>query len=150
MNKIKIAVDPGAVGGFAIATYPYKVLDVDAVKMPKGIEAQLELMESLAEGCEVEQFFIENVGGYRPGNSGPSAAKFGRHVGFLEGVILAKHWPMVKVAPITWMKKVVPDRPREKEARKKYIKAQMQEGYPDLKVTLATADALGILTYAIT
>jgi hypothetical protein len=93
--------------------------------------------------------FVENVGGYRPGNSATAAVKFSRHVGHLEMALLVAGIPVIKVTPSKWMKTVLSQVPKERKKRKNAIKAAMQVRYPYLTVTLATADALGLLTYAI-
>jgi hypothetical protein len=56
------------------------------------------------------------------------------------------------VKPRTWMNGVVPMRStgvKKKTQRKNEIKDAMKLLYPDLKITLKTADALGILTWGI-
>ena len=91
---------------------------------------------------------MENVGGYFPGNSGPASVKFARHCGHIEAACSALYIPVRKVAPQTWQKFFAPV-PKEKRDRKQYIADCVRAFYPDLKVTLKTADALGILHWAI-
>jgi hypothetical protein len=55
--------------------------------------------------------------------------------------------PLIEVAPVKWQK-YYGALPKEKKDRKNKIKELMQMRYPALKVTLNTADALAILTYA--
>jgi len=133
-------------------------------------------MTELADFIRQPQFagysaIVELVGGYMPGNSGPAAVTFARHCGHIDAVLYCAGIPTLKpVSPQTWMKSMgtLPKAERApkgataevkaqyrklaakaKQERKNTIKERMQRLYPHLKVTLATADALGILTWAI-
>jgi len=112
---------------------------------PGDIIDQLRTLKAL--GREVTAY-LEKTGGYVPGNSGPAACKFARGCGLLEGAIMALTIPLIEVAPTVWMKHLGTF-PAEMRERKNASKALMQARYPHLKVTLAIADALGLLTYAI-
>jgi hypothetical protein len=137
-----IAIDPGATGGIA---YINADGTVQALPMPEGMTEQIDLIRSLS--IHNKQGVIENVGGYRPGNSGPAAAKFARHVGHLEAACYCLGISIDKVAPQTWMK-AIGTFSKDKKERKAAIKELMARRYPHLSVTLKTADALGILTAA--
>jgi len=138
-----LAIDPGASGGFAITdgteTYCYP--------MPEGMTEQADAIRSLLVGNQGMQCVMERVGTYVKGNSGPAAATFARHCGHLEAILYCLGIPTVQVAPQTWMKSLG-TLPKEKPERKKAIKEAMARKYPTLKVTLKTADALGLLEYA--
>jgi hypothetical protein len=138
-----IAIDPGASGGIAYIDDG----EVQAVPMPEGMSEQIDLIRGLARVGH-HYCTIENVGGYMPGNSGPAACKFARHVGHLEAACYCLGISVTKVAPQTWMK-AVGTFSKEKKERKAQIKEAMARLYPHLKVTLKTADALGILTFAM-
>jgi uncharacterized protein YbjT (DUF2867 family) len=83
-----------------------------------------------------------------PGNSGPSAAKFARHCGHIEAALSALGIPTVFVLPAKWQK-AIGGFPADKAERKRAIKEAMARRYPHLAVTLKTADALGLLSYAL-
>ena len=137
-----IAIDPGMSGGIA---WLDKEGIVQAMKMPEGMtEIAVEL--GALKGAGITGALIENVGGYMPGNSATAAVKFARHVGHLEAICYCYGLAVTKVAPNTWMTGIG-TYPKDKAQRKKAIKEDMARRYPHLKVTLATADALGILTY---
>tara|TARA_R110002167_G_scaffold335257_1_gene542568 strand:- start:914 stop:1426 length:513 start_codon:yes stop_codon:yes gene_type:complete len=158
-NQIVIAIDPGTAGGIAIRIRN----EVFAYKMPDTIADIRDLIESFAVTDAV--IYMERVGTYMPGNSGPSAATFAEHVGALKGIICCLRIPVIFPTPATWMnhfigkqsyeKKVEGTTPqawkivlsRRKQERKNKIKAKAQELYPHLKVTLALSDALGILNF---
>lgn len=142
--KPLIAIDPGASGGLAW-------IDQDghthAEPMPAGMTAQADRLRALAAELPGAEAVIEKVGGYMPGNSGPAAATFARHCGHLDAILYMAGLPTVAVAPGVWQK-ALGELPREKADRKRAIREAMQRRYPALSVTLKTADALGILTWA--
>lgn len=139
-----IAIDPGAGGGLAwIDTEG----TVSAVPMPEGMTAQCDLIRSLAAQAPGARCVIEKVGAYMPGNSGPAAAKFARHCGSLDAACYMAELSVEAVAPGVWMRSLGA-LPKDKADRKRKIKELMARRYPLLRVTLKTADALGILTWA--
>lgn len=139
-----ISIDPGANGGLA-----FRCADgiISAWKMPDGMAAQIEGLIELLANHRGLRAVIERVGGYMPGNSGPAAAKFARHCGHIEAALYALGIPCEQVAPQVWQRPM--NLPHDKATRKRAIKAAMGKLYPHLSVTLATADALGILTWAV-
>lgn len=139
-----IAIDPGASGGIA---WIDESNAVQAAKMPDGMTEIADFLQTMSCGG-FKNAVIENVGGYVPGNSGPSAATFARHVGHLEAICYCLRIAVTKVAPNTWMKSVG-TYPKDKTERKRAIKEDMARRYPHLSITLMTADALGILTWAM-
>lgn len=161
-----IGIDPGIGGGIA-----YEVNNtIYAEKMPSTPKDILEFIRNLTQKTDSLfdiMCYIEKVGGYMPGNSGPAAVKFARHVGNLEMALIALSIPHQEVLPTKWQKyligapnypkipKEVPAKERKrilakrKTERKNRIKRNIQARCPHLKVTLATADALGILFYGI-
>jgi hypothetical protein len=143
MNPI-LAIDPGASGGFAW-TDPAGV--VQTRPMPDGMTAQIDALRELAATVPGITAVVERVGGYMPGNSGPAVCTFARYCGHLEAALYTMGVPVRQVAPQTWMKSLGA-LPREKADRKRAIREQMARRHPHLTVTLATADALGILEWA--
>lgn len=139
-----VAIDPGASGGFAISHGDM----IAAFKMPEGMAEQLDTIKKIKEDYPDAKVTMEKVGGYMPGNSGPAACKFARHCGTLEAGLYLAGLPTVQVSPGVWQKKLGTF-DKEKAVRKNQIKELMARMYPHLKVTLLTADALGILTYAM-
>lgn len=145
-----IAIDPGASGGIAwMSCFDGRV---EAVKMPEGLSEQGHFIRKIAlsdgvSGCSV-RCVLEKVGSYMPGNSGPASCKFARHCGHLEAILYMRDIPVIEVTPHKWQKHLATF-PKDKQERKRAIKEMMARRYPHLKVTLATADALGILTWAI-
>ena len=152
-----IGVDPGSVNG-GIA-YEFRG-EVFAKKMPEtkeNIYAEFAAISLLADGYENAVCYLEKVGGYMPGNSGPAAVKFSRHCGNLEMMLIALKIKYIEVSPQKWMNYFIGriDYPdgitvcKKKTLRKNIIKKRAQAIYPHLKVTLALSDALGILNYGL-
>jgi len=167
MTTPRIAIDPGASGGIA---WDDGNDIVAAESMPKGMTEQVDELRTLKCNYPDARVVIEKVGGYMPGNSGPAACTFARHCGNLEAALYCLEFPVEQVAPTVWQSSLgtlptAPKAPRgstpevkaqyrkaqakAKTERKNAIKEMMQRRYPHLKVTLATADALGILTWAM-
>jgi hypothetical protein len=144
MKKL-IAIDPGAGGGIA---WSDRDGNVHAVKMPDGMSAQADFIRGACSNENIRVAVLERVGTYMPGNSGPAAATFARHCGHLDAILYMLSISVMPVAPGVWMKSLGAF-PKEKKARKDAIKELMARTYPYLNVTLATADALGMLTWAI-
>jgi len=141
----RIAIDPGAAGGFA-----YRDADgfVQAEPMPDGMTAQVDRLRAIAAEQPGIVAIIERVGTYMPGNSGPAAATFARHVGHLEAALYCLGIPIAhNPAPQTWMK-ATGTWPKDKPERKRAIREAMQRACPHLAVTLKTADALALLGWA--
>ena len=161
MNSL-LAIDPGASGGLAWRSNDGTVY---AVAMPDGMTATVDTLRSIAASNPGIRATVEKVGDYMPGNSGPAAVTFAEHCGGLRWSLYALGIPQDREpAPRTWQKAIgVPVEPplskdmdkdakrRElaarKQRRKKWVQDAMARRYPHLRVTLATADALGILTW---
>jgi hypothetical protein len=146
MNKMHMAIDPGLSGGFAW----WDGEEAYHRKMPDSIEGIYSFLRNFSDRNTV--VLMEKVGKHRLGNSAQSSGVFAKHVGHLEMAVVACDLPTSKVHPTVWMKDVVPDRPkgvdpRRVRERKNYIKAQMQERFPYLRVNLYTSDALAMLVY---
>lgn len=141
-----IAIDPGQSGGFA-------TIDADgterACHMPDGMTAIVDalLAQRTMLGGSVRAV-IENVGFSMPGNGKVGTATFARHVGHLEAALYCLGIPTEKVSPQKWQKSLGAFS-KDYDQRKKQIKELMARRYPHIVVTLATADALGMLTWAM-
>lgn len=149
-----LGIDPGKSGGLAWTFLG----ETKAEKMPSTPKDIYDFLYNLvykADGYEEVVCYIEKVGTYVKGNSGPAAATFARHVGNFEMALLAlnikHHW----ILPSKWMQYFIGKQKypqsmtayQRKAKRKNLIKAKAQGLYPEIKVTLNIADALGILDY---
>lgn len=144
--KRLIAIDPGASGGIA---WTDDDGIVRAEPMPEGMTAQADWFSDFygkTSFVEYPKVIMEKAGAYQPGNSGVAAATFARHCGHLEAMLYVMGYSVEQISPQKWMKPF--NLPRDKAERKRAVKEQMARLYPHLTVTLKTADALGILTWA--
>lgn len=135
-----LCVDPGKNGGVAWVGAERRV---NAVKMPDTDVDILDMLRSIrAEG--VDKCVIERQFFHMCGNNAVSSAKFARHCGLLMGILVSLGYSVEEITPAKWQRKIGA-MPKDKKERKRVIKDIVQKKYPALKVTFATADALGIL-----
>jgi len=142
--KPTIAIDPGASGGVAW-------MDGDGIThaepMPATMTEQADRLRALAAELPGAVAVMEKTGTYHKGNAVGSACAFARHCGHVEAALYVLGIPAEQVAPAKWMRSLG-ELPKDKPERKRAIKEAMQRRFPALAVTLKTADALGILTWA--
>ena len=140
-----LTIDPGASGGIA-----YMASDgrVHAIPMPAIMTEQIDAIKEIVAEVPTITAVIEKTGFHRPGNSAVATAKFARHCGHLEAALYSVGVPFEEVAPSTWMK-ALGALPADKTARKNAIKETVARRFPHLDVTLKTADALGMLVWAM-
>jgi hypothetical protein len=143
--KSILAIDPGASGGFG-----YIDLEgiVRAESIPAGMTAMVDRLRELAAELPGITAVMEKVGHWMPGDHPNAATKFARHCGNVEAGLYSMGIPFEEVAPGVWMK-TLGSLPKEKADRKRMIRELMARRYPHLRVTLDTADALGILTWKL-
>ena len=135
-----IAIDPGVGGGIACRDSDKRIW---ADPMPEGMTEIYDYFKNLTEGmC---QAILEMPSGYMPGNSGKTAIVMFRNIGHIEMALYALGISVETVSPQKWMKPL--NLPKEYGERKKAIREKMQRQFPSLKVTLKTADALGLLVW---
>jgi uncharacterized protein YbjT (DUF2867 family) len=142
MKKL-LAIDPGVSGGLAWVESDGVVR---AERMPEGMTAVVDRLRELVTELPGLTAVIEKVGLWLPGDHPNSATKFARHCGHIEAALYALGIPFVDVAPSVWMRSLGV-LPKDKAPRKKAIRESMARRFPHLRVTLDTADALGILTW---
>jgi len=152
---IVIAIDPGASGACAV------LLDqgARATAFPfKGEADFVSLMQDYASLAKKEKrevyVYIEKVGGFIAGNKTPGSAmfNFGRNAGFQLGVCQALGFRIEEVPPATWQKRFPCKTKRSENGaqHKRELREHAAKRFPQLKPTLATADALLILDYVLT
>lgn len=149
MRIVVLAIDPGSNGAIA-----WRDADGNAATetMPETVGELWDTLADLAhlagvEGAKIVAY-LEKVGTYHPGNHVGSACKFARHCGHVEMALYGCGIGVCDVSPAVWQRAVCGALSKDKAERKRQIREAMQRLYPDLKVTLGNADALGILTYA--
>ena len=139
-----IAIDPGSSGGIAYVDVFTNSVVGRPIPERQSLKHLLNGMRPVA--------IIEDVGGYVGGAGQPGSRmfNFGQGFGYIEGVLDAYGYKVIKVRPQTWQKHFnfgTSARKLGKTAWKNLLKSKAQELYPDVKVTLKTADALLLLKY---
>ena len=142
-----IAIDPGVSGGIAC----FKGGRVICCAMPQTFSDIHKALSDLSQGvpqCR-DRVFLEKVHAM-PGNGVVSMFTFGENYGYLRGVCHTLRYSIEDVPPQAWQKALqcgskgkIPQ-----TEWKNLLKNKAQQLYPDLRVTLATADALLILEWA--
>jgi len=145
-----IAIDPGAAGGIAVQRDHQPV---SATAMPDTEGDIVHFLRAIAGQADEVVAIVEEVGGYiGKAQPGSSAFKFGRNFGFILGVLQTLGVRVELVRPQKWQKALSLGSASgcaSKTEWKNKLKAVAQRLYPHLKPTLATADALLILDYAL-
>lgn len=151
MQKLIIAIDPGKNGGISWIDTKGEVHAENMGDTPMDILEQIRRIKSSAEGSDCV-CYLENVGRGRADENVSALCSFARHCGNLEAFLLAEGIPIIQVLPQKWQKSLEIGKSTDcasKTIWKNKIKAKVQERHPKLKITLKTADAIGILDYAI-
>lgn len=152
MSYLYLGLDPGASGGLA-ALYPQTEGTVVASKMPSTERGIWDWLRNCSSNLPIRAA-IEQVGGYFSsdygrGGMGASMFHFGQGYGFLRGCLTVLktegrlEW--VDVTPGVWQRSlgITPrGKSESKTDHKNRLKERAQHLFPELKVTLATADAL--------
>ena len=160
MSKATLYIDPGLNGAMA-----WRDRDgiAQAHPMPEGMTAQVDWLREWRANHIGDPAMMEKVGTHVKGNAASASVTFARHCGNLEAALYCIGMPQLREpTPRQWQKalgvpvedpipKHIIGKARDKElaARKKRRKAWVQEHvqrlFPHLRVTLKTADALGMM-----
>jgi hypothetical protein len=147
-------IDPGASGGIAIISGDNIV---QAFPIPKTEGDIALLFAERIKPAGITYCVLEAVHSF-PGQGVVSSFTFGRGVGLLVGLLMAHRIPFEEIPPRTWQKALgIPPRikapkrpkpfmtyaPEESQSEwKNRLKAKAQQLFPEIKITLSTADAL--------
>jgi hypothetical protein len=151
--KVILAIDPGSAGGLAVSAFG----KISCHALPPTEGDRLELIRGFKHAADLEgadcECVLEQVGGFvGKGQPGSAMFKFGAGYGFLVGVVQALGIKLVLVRPQDWQKPfglgTASGCARKSEWKNK-LKAEAQRRFPQLPVTLATADALLILEWRL-
>jgi len=142
-NRVFIGIDPGINGGIAIIYNDAYTVQ----KCPNTIQEMADVLITLKDQAPNLPMYriIEKVHSM-PGNSGRSMFTFGCNYGQWLGILAVLRIPYVEVTPQKWMKHYGSMK-KDKKDRKNHIKHLAQQRYPDVKITLATSDAMLIANY---
>ena len=142
-NRVFIGIDPGINGGIAIIyNDSYTVR-----KCPNTIQEMADVLITLKDQAPNLPMYciIEKVHSF-PGNSGRSMFTFGCNYGQWLGILATLKIPYTEVIPSKCMKHFGTMK-KDRKDRKNHLKHLAQQRYPDVKITLATSDAMLIANY---
>ena len=139
--KSYIGIDPGNSGGICVITDDH----AEAYKTPGTVADMSDLINTITMNHDKPIAIIEAVHSM-PGNSARSMFTFGSNYGMWLGLLAAYNIPYTQVTPAKWIRSYG-SMPKAKTQRKNHLKHLAQQRYPDLKVTLATADAILLAHY---
>ncbi len=145
-RRYYIGIDPGKTGGLVLL--PERGDKKVVTKMPITERDIWDWFVAVPNGC-VPFAVIEKVGS-QPGNAARAMFTFGWGYGGLRMALTARGIPFGEVSPQAWLKGLrIPFR-KKKESKTQFknrLKGNAQQLFPDVDVTLATADALLIAEY---
>ena len=142
-NRVFIGIDPGINGGMAFIyndTYYAKKTPPTVSEMADELITLQEMGPNLPTYCFIEQVHSMPKQGVK------SVFTFGKGYGQWLGILATLRIPYIQVTPHKWMKHYG-SMPKDKKDRKNHLKHLEQQRYPDVKITLATADAMLIANY---
>jgi hypothetical protein len=144
-----LAIDPGKGGGIAV----FYTAGTDARKMPGTLKELADTARALAAGPMPSVCYLEAVPKFC-GHNRPAASIFtlAESYGAAQGVLASVGIRTVLVRPQEWQKGLNLGKRKDcknDHAWKAKLKAEAQRRFPALTVTLATADALLLLDYAL-
>lgn len=147
-NRIIIGIDPGASGAIAvISSYSIETFNLSNTESDIA-----DFLYKVIGEVEDSNIFciIEKVWAF-PGQGVSSSFKFGVSYGFMRGMLIALSIPFEETIPRTWQKEFVVPRNKKNESKTQFknrLKSKAQQLFPNIKVTLANADALLIAEFA--
>lgn len=142
-----IAIDPGVSGGIAWRL----AYGAQAVKMPATEPDICAKLKDIYYHLDKPTCIVEEVCGYigRP-QPGSAMFTFGRNFGFCLGTLTCLGARIVLVRPQKWQGFLSLGHSEGNRTKwKNKLKARAQNLYPNLDVTLSTADALLLLEYGL-
>ena len=142
-----IGIDPGAGGGIAVIDGRGQM---KAFKCPKSSEEMALLFEVTMGNTAPDKIrlLMERVWA-RPNNAVRSAFAYGVNYGQWMGIIACHEVPLQTCLPNQWISYYKCDKNLEYQERKRWLKEKAKSLYPNLNITLTTADSILIADYAM-
>lgn len=155
MSKALLAIDPGLSGGIAWRLPNYIIgRGCLATNMPDTEGDILQTLSEYKRTCDIEKWelvaYVEAVPIGMPGK-GAAMAKLNSNAAFIRGCLMALGVRIIMVRPTEWQSFYNLGKRsgcKSDSEWKGKLKGEAQRRFPNLKVTLKTADALLLLEYA--
>tara|TARA_R100000808_G_C2134143_1_gene142736 strand:+ start:1126 stop:1581 length:456 start_codon:yes stop_codon:yes gene_type:complete len=142
-NRIYIGIDPGKNGGVGIIYNDIQYCR----KCPATITDMAEEIKVCLElAPDIQKFAVIELVHSMPKQGVRSVFTFGQGYGQWLGILTALEVPYIQVSPQKWMKHYGTLN-RDKKERKNQLKHMAQQRFPNLNITLATADAMLLANY---
>jgi hypothetical protein len=142
-NRIYIGIDPGKGGGIG---FIYNDISY-CRKCPTTIQDMAEEIKVCLElAPDIQKFAVIEAVHSWTGQGVKSVWTFAENYGNWLGILAALDVPYTQVSPQKWMK-TYGSLPKEKKDRKNKLKHLAQQRFPNLKITLATSDAMLLANY---
>ena len=142
-NRIYIGIDPGKNGGigFIYNDLAYcKRCPATVLEMAEEIQTCIELAPDIQKTAIIEKVHSMPKQGVK------SVFTFGEGYGKWLGILAAHKIPYTQVTPQKWMKHYG-SLSKDKKERKNQLKHLAQQRFPEVKITLATSDAILLANY---
>lgn len=143
MTTTILGIDPGANGGFA---WKLGGALLATERMP---ETEGDILDILRDIERPAVAYIEQLPTFVRMIPSSTTMKMGQNAGFIRGCLMALGYRIIEVRPQQWQKTLgfgTRGEMTDTEWKNK-LKARAQQLYPEVKVTLATSDALLLLEY---
>ena len=149
-GRVIIGIDPGVSGGVAVRYVGREVL---TFPMPPEVDAVRDLFQKITHPDCLNVAYLEDVPPFA-GKLFPGSRMFrlGESCGVIRGVLSSLYINTVLMRPQAWQWALGLKREKglEQAAWKRVLKEAAQVLYPDIKITLKTADAVLLMHYGIT
>ena len=142
-NRIYIGIDPGKNGGIGIIHNEIaycKRCPATVSEMAEEIKVCVEMTPDIQKTAIIE--LVHSM----PKQGVKSVFTFGEGYGKWLGILAAHKIPYIQVTPQKWMR-FYGNLPKDKKDRKNQLKHLAQQRFPEIKITLATADAILLANY---
>ena len=144
-SEVYVGIDPGKSGAICVIEDDF----IKAIPCPDNIQDMALVFAMSISVNETKKVvaYIEKVWA-RPTDAKGSIWKFAENYGTWKGIAGAYEISLIEVSPQKWIKYF--ETPKlEKSRRKRYLRDKARSMYPNIKkVTLKTADAILIASYA--
>jgi hypothetical protein len=141
-------IDPGAAGGYVLRRPSGELAEVGAYAEPRDVLKLCTFLRANNLSVFPIVAVIERVWASPVMGVSAAFAFGGNYFGWVMA-LKASGIPVLAVTPQQWQKVAAPQISEQGADRKRALRALAAERFPDLKVTLATADALLISEYAL-
>jgi hypothetical protein len=142
MAHLIVAIDPGQSGGIC---WSVDGEPVTCEKMPGTDVEVCQLIADLSFKAKDVELFLEepSTAGYGPMIPASSIARLAQNFGILYGAAVAMGWRIHRVKPQAWQAAHSLGKKKDHgKGWKAHLRARAAELFPNIDVTLSTADAL--------